>query len=167
MRESWNNTFTLYDTVWYFFNSVFFFFLYCHGQLNSLHDPLMGWNTLCWSFSTQWPVWWFYPTSCLKLFIGFPLHGWWNLEITVLSVRSCMIPLLLLLILYHFSTPFQFSLVTQSCPTLCDPMSCSTPGLPVHHQLPDPIQTHVHWVGDAIQQSHPQSSCFPPALHLS
>ena len=49
----------------------------------------------------------------------------------------------------------QFSSVTQSCPTLCDPMNCSTPGLPVHHQLPEFTQTHVHWVGDAIQPSHP------------
>ena len=49
----------------------------------------------------------------------------------------------------------QFSSVSQSCPTLCDPMGCSTPGLPVHHQLPEPAQTHVHWVCDAIQLSHP------------
>ena len=54
-----------------------------------------------------------------------------------------------------------FSSVTQSCPTLCDPMNCSTPGLPVHHQLPEPTQTHVHWVGDAIQPSHPLSSPSP------
>ena len=46
----------------------------------------------------------------------------------------------------------------QSCPTLCNPMDCSTPGLPVHHQLPEPAQTHVHRVGDAIQPSHPLSS---------
>ena len=51
----------------------------------------------------------------------------------------------------------QFSSV-QSCPTLCNPMDCSTPGLPVHHQLPEPAQTHVHRVGDAIQPSHPLSS---------
>ena len=50
------------------------------------------------------------------------------------------------------------SSVTQSCPTLCIPMDCSTPGLPVHHQLPEFTQTHVHWVGDAIQPSHPLSS---------
>jgi len=54
----------------------------------------------------------------------------------------------------------QFSLVTQSCPTLCDPMNRSTPGLPVHHQLPEFTQTHVHWVGDAIQPSHPLLSPF-------
>ena len=61
----------------------------------------------------------------------------------------------------------QFSSVTQSCPTLCHPMDCSMPGLPVHHQLPEFIQTHVCWVGDAIQLSHPQSSPSPPAFDLS
>ena len=61
----------------------------------------------------------------------------------------------------------QFSSVAQSCPTLGNPMDCSTPGLPVHHRLPGFIQTHVHWVGDAIQPSHPPSSPSPPALNLS
>ena len=61
----------------------------------------------------------------------------------------------------------QFSLVTQSCPTLCDPMNCSTPGLPVHHQLPEFTQTHIHWVDDAIQPSHPLSSPSPPARNPS
>ena len=62
---------------------------------------------------------------------------------------------------------FQFSLVTQSCPTLCDSMNCSMPGLPVHHQLLESTQTHVHCVGDAIQPSHPLSSPSSPALSLS
>ena len=57
----------------------------------------------------------------------------------------------------------QFSSVAQSCPTLCDPMNRSTPGLPVHHQLPEFTQTHVHRVSDAIQPSHPLSSPSPPA----
>ena len=61
----------------------------------------------------------------------------------------------------------QFSSVSQSCPTLWDPMYCSLPGLPVHHQLPDFTQTHVHWVGDAIQPSHPLSSPSPPAPNPS
>ena len=61
----------------------------------------------------------------------------------------------------------QFSSVTQACPTLCDTMNRSTPGLPVHHQLPEFTQTHVHWVGDAIQPSHPLSSSSPLALNLS
>ena len=57
----------------------------------------------------------------------------------------------------------QFSSVAQSCLTLCDPMNHSTPGLPVHHQLPELTQTHVHRVSDAIQPSHPLSSPSPPA----
>ena len=61
----------------------------------------------------------------------------------------------------------QFSSVTQFCPTLRDPMNHSTPGLPVHHQLLESTQTHVHCVGDAIQPSHPLSSPSPPALNLS
>ena len=60
----------------------------------------------------------------------------------------------------------QFSSAAQSCPTLCNPMNRSTPGLPVHHQLPEFTQTHVHWVGDAIQLSHPLLSPSP-ALNIS
>ena len=61
----------------------------------------------------------------------------------------------------------QFSSVTQSCPTLCDHMNCSMPDFPVYHQLPESTQTHAHWVGDAIQPSHPLSSSAPPALNVS
>ena len=61
---------------------------------------------------------------------------------------------------------FQFSSVAQSCLTLCNPMTCSTPHLPVHCQLPEFTQTHVHWVGDAVQPSHPLSSPSP-AFSLS
>ena len=78
---------------------------------------------------------------------------------------------------HWFVCSVQFSSVARSCPTLCDPMDCSTPVLPVHHQLPEFIQTHVHWVGDAIQpypvitfssclQSFPASGSFPmSSLH--
>ena len=61
----------------------------------------------------------------------------------------------------------QFISVAQSCPTLCDPMNHSTPGLPVHHQLPEFTQTHVHQVNDAIQPSHALSSPFPPVPNPS
>ena len=61
----------------------------------------------------------------------------------------------------------QFSTVTQSCLTLWDPMDCSTPGFPVHHQLPEFTQTHVHWISDAIQQSHSLWSPSPPTFNLS
>ena len=57
--------------------------------------------------------------------------------------------------------------VTKSCPALCNPMDCSTPGFPLLHRLSEFAQTHVHWVGDAIQPSHPLSSPSPPALNLS
>ena len=87
-------------------------------------------------------------------------------------VRLHFLPLewyhLLLFIDATFWIPsVQFSSVTQSCLTLCNPMNRSTPGLPVHHQLPELTQTHVHWVGDAIQPSHPLSSPSPPASNPS
>ena len=69
---------------------------------------------------------------------------------------------------FHFSSPsVQFSSVAQSCPTLCDPMNRSTPGLPVHRQLPEFTQIHVHQVRDAIQPSHPLLSPSPPAPNPS
>ena len=66
-------------------------------------------------------------------------------------------------ILHKYINP-QFSSVAQSCPTLCDPMDCSVPSFPVHHQLPEFTQTRVHWVGDAVQPSHSLSSPSPPAF---
>ena len=70
-------------------------------------------------------------------------------------------------VFFTYISLVQFSSVAQSCPTLCDPMNRSTPGLPLHHQLPEFTQTHVHWVSDAIQPSHPLSSPSPPAHNLS
>ena len=67
---------------------------------------------------------------------------------------------------YHLSL-VQLSSVIQSCPTLHNPIDCSTPGLPVHCQFPEFTKTHVHWVGDAIQLSHPLLSPSPPAFNLS
>ena len=78
-----------------------------------------------------------------------------NLFLKTQSHASCILP------------SVQFSSVAQSCPTLCDPMNRSTPCLPVHQQLLEFTQTHVHWVRDAIQPSHPLSSPSPPALNLS
>ena len=68
---------------------------------------------------------------------------------------------------WHLVPSVQFSSVAQSCPTLCDPMNHSTPGLPVHHHLPEFTQTHIHRVGDAIQPSHPPLTPFPPAPNPS
>ena len=67
----------------------------------------------------------------------------------------------------HNAGSVRFSSVAQSCPTLCDPMNRSMPGLPVYHQLPESTQTHVHWVAGAIQPSHLLSSPSSPALSLS
>ena len=68
---------------------------------------------------------------------------------------------------HHGHAEVQFNSIAQSCPTLCDPMDCSMPGFPVHHQLPELAQTLVHRVGDAIQPSHPLSSPSPPAFNFS
>ena len=76
-------------------------------------------------------------------------------------ITACDSPSLAFCLMYY-----AFSSV-QLCPTLCNPMNRSTPGLPVHHQLPESTQTHVHCVGDAIQPSHPLSSPSPPALNFS
>ena len=69
--------------------------------------------------------------------------------------------------MFPFYLFIQFSSVDQSCPTLCDPMDCSTPGFPVHHQLLELAQTHVHRGGDDIQPSYPLSTPDPPAFNLS
>ena len=124
-----------------------------------------------------------FMVSCLtfKYLIHFELIFLWCKKVFQLHSFACSSPV--------FPTPFiektvlsplyilgflccrfssvQFSSVTHLCPTLCNPMNRSTPGLPVHHQLPESTQTHVHRVGDAIQPSHPLSSPYPPALNLS
>ena len=94
-----------------------------------------------------------HPDSILEMLVYPCTDG--DSSACIISDSSCYI------------TVFQFSSVAQSCPTLCDPMNRSTPGLPVHHQLPDYTQTHVHRVGDAIQPSHPLSSPSPPAPNPS
>ena len=76
-------------------------------------------------------------------------------------------PAELLQILKDDAIKVQFGSIAQSCLTLCDPMDCTTPGFPIHHQLLEPTQTHVHQVSDAIQPSHLLSSCSPPTFNLS
>ena len=100
-----------------------------------------------------YPDWW-----CSLYSFGLCLLAWfnffpsWNL-IAILSFLSTSV--------------IKFSSVAQSCSTLCDPMECSTPGFPVHHHLLEFAQINVHWIGDAIQQSHPLSSPSPTAFNLS
>ena len=88
----------------------------------------------------------------MERFAGLFLHGVLLLE----NIKQPPTPL----------SVYQFSLVAQLCPTLCDPMDCSTPGFPIHHHLLEPTQIHMHCVGDAIQPSHPLSFP-PPAFKLS
>ena len=88
---------------------------------------------------------------------------WWDLN----KILGFSTPVFSAVTMWISISSVQFRSVTQSCPTLCDPMNCSMPGLPVHHQLLEPTQTHVHWVGDAIQPFHPLLSPSPPALNLS
>ena len=90
------------------------------------------------------------------------------IDVKILSAKSTQTQSLL----YQCSaiwvgSRYTVSSVTQLCLTLCDPMDCSTPGFPVHHQLPEPIQTHVHRIGDAIQPSHPLLSPSTPTFNLS
>ena len=88
---------------------------------------------------------------CTNIYV--PTHIYWrNLKLFLSCLYICM---------------FHFSSVTQSCPTLCNPMDYSTPSLSVHHQLPEFTQTHVHCVGDAIQSPYPLLSSSPPAFSLS
>ena len=115
------------------------------------------------------------PVSCIKL--GLETYFTYD-NIHVSMVFSQTIPpspssteskslffISVSLLLSHIS--LQFRSVAQSCPTRCNPMNCSTPGLPVHHQFPEFTQIHVHRVGDAIQPSHPLSSPSPPAPNPS
>ena len=80
-----------------------------------------------------------------------------------MCLKRHMTPLLAI----SWTVLLQFSSVAQLCPILCDPMDCNMPGFPVPYQLPELTQTHVHWVGDAIQLSHPLLSPSPPTFSLS
>ena len=95
----------------------------------------------------------------------------WDLILALLLISCVTIKFCSISLTFNFHSAdfffFPISSVAQSCPTLCDPMNCSTPGLPVHHQLLEFTQTHVHQVGDAIQPSHPLSSPSPPAPNPS
>ena len=99
------------------------------------------------------------------------ISGCWKCSMTLIwcgsmGVYICKIFQVVHSLVMCFNTT-PISSVPQSCPTLCDPMNRSTPGLPVHHQLPESTQTHVHRVSDAIQPSHTLSSPSPSALSLS
>ena len=106
-----------------------------------------------------------FPNFPQLLHIGLMTKKIQNVYNIALTLVTTVSKIMLTLIVLLFSV--QFSSVTQSCPTLCDSMNRSTPGLPVHHQLPEFTQTHVHQVGDAIQPSQPLLSPSPPTPNPS
>ena len=127
-------------------------------QLRDFHfltsSPIQ--SLLVFSFVRKW---------CLQL-----LNFLWNFEHNIVSLIWSLFNIssdFWLLNYNHCFYYLQFSSVAQLCPTLCDPRNCSTPGLPVHHNLPEITETHVHWDSDAIQPSHPLLSPFPPAPNPS
>ena len=124
-----------------------------HPQKEFSSGPGKGiWYTKVWQScqETQWQV----KNICMTVHLIYKeLQAW--------------IPLQLLVNTFFPSTCQSVSSVAQSCPTLCNPMTRSMPGLPVHHQFLESTQTHVHWVGDAIQPSHPLSPPSPPAFNPS
>ena len=97
--------------------------------------------------------------NTVSLFISFRAFCWFSVMVDEDLAAIYNHPSFLIIL--------QFNSVTQLCPLLCDPVNHSTLGLPVHHQFPEFTHTHVHWVSDAIQPSHPLSSPSPPALNLS
>ena len=125
-------------------------------------------------FTCRWMV--FRPNISWHLlfhFINVPRYAPLPYECTIFFCKyACILCLLFsfsffLLILKLILFCFQFSSVAQLCPTLCDPIDCSTSGFPVHHQLLELVQTRVHHISDAIQPSHPLSSPSPPTFNLS
>ena len=107
----------------------------------------------------------FFLTDVSTHSLPFPIYSPF-MALSILLWRS-ILPSRLFFLQPKTPLSVQFSSVAQSCPILCDPMNRSTPGLPVHHQLPEFIQTQVHRVSDAIQPSHPLASPSPPALNPS
>ena len=126
----------------------------CQGILSLVfHPPLLLLWSCCLSllmiYFTLFPIYPFTGSSFFDSFLFFP-------------VSIC-----LYVCLSHWIVNIKFSSVAQLCPTLCDPMNHSTPGFPVHHQLLEFTQTHVHWISDAIKPSHPLLFPSPPAIDLS
>ena len=109
--------------------------------------------------------------SPLHWYCGLIMSMWcWVLhcaDLFLIVLQVCLSYYNLFVCFNQFSFLENFSSVTESCPTLCNPMDCSMPGFSIHHQLPELAQTHAHRVVDAIQPSHPLSSPSPPALSLS
>ena len=170
---------TQWKIIFYIYNTSSFFSLVWLSGFPGLsmflakfhwRPPLQRWRE-----RRMIPVTFLFIYSILKgtkasVMCNLTVHSW-KPQFVSLGIRVVVILLLLVVSLSFFrgetvvSSSVQFSSVTQSCPTLCDSMNRSMPGLPIHHQLPE--STHVHRVGDAIQPSRPLSSPSPPAFNLS
>ena len=143
-------------------------------QCSCLENPTDG--GACWAAIygvTQSRTWlkWLSSSSSMALHIVYLVNVSHDFENNLYSAlcacsNSVNVRSNWLIVLFKSSVWVQISSVAQLCPTLCDPLNCSTPGLLVHHQLLELTQTHVHWVGDTIQPAHPLSSPSP-ALNLS
>ena len=135
---------------------------YCSLQhWTLLPSPVTSTTVCCFCFDSI-------SSFFLELFLHWSPVAYWastNLGCSSFSVLSFC--LFILFMGYSRQEYWSFSSVAQSCPTLCDPMNLSTPGLPVHHQLPESTQTHLHRVSDAIKPSRPPSSPSLQALNHS
>ena len=125
------------------------------GKYGQPKDVLVIKLLRCCCFSFEW--WWISQMLSLRHMTYFKVVGSsvfnWKLSFTIdIKIK--------------WPQKYEFSSVAQTCLILCNPMDCSTPAFPVHHQLPELTQTHVHWVGDPIQTSHPLSSPSPTAFDL-
>ena len=139
----------------------FYHLIFCHPLLllPSMFSSIRVFSdesALC----IRWPKYWSFsfsvhPSNGYSVLISFRFD-WFDLKTKNTNLKRHMHPSI-----------HQFSSVTQSCPTFCNPMDCSTPGFPVHHHLPELAQNHVHRVSDAIQPFHPLSSPSPPPFSLS
>ena len=132
----------------------------------ALHGHLVPW---CWegSFTGLSKISMIGHSMCCYWTKPLSSKSLWTTAVSVVSSSRKIFPIVAYSHIQSHTIIIQFTSVTQSCSTLCDPMNCSTPGLPVHHQLPEFTQTNIHLVGDAIQPSHPLLSPSPPALNPS
>ena len=183
------NTFTFAYTYMYMYVCIYIYIYYIHTHIYSLFQILFHYNFLgnivgpC-CFSILYIAVYICQVQASNVSLSCPFP--WITKVCFLGrwVCFCFVNKFICIIFldsiykwYHMIFVFLWlqsvSSVTQLCPPLCNPMDCSTPGLPVHHQLPECAQTHVHWVGDAIQPSHPLlsllllSSIFPSIMVFS
>ena len=157
---------------------MYFAFSYCpwgsHCKNTGMSCPfLLQWTTFCQN-SSLWPVCMAWLIASLSYASHFAMTRLWSMkglvDLQCVDFRcrtKYSVSFFFQIILHYMWLQDQFSSVAQSCLTLCDPMDCSMPDFPVHHQLPEFTQTHVRWVRDAIQPSHPLSTPSPPAFNLS